>query len=103
MARNGSEALSMALSHAPDLILMDIQMPLMSGFEAMERLRKNARLAAIPAIALTAMAMPGDRERCLSAGACGYITKPVRMKALKAIVDAALRLGGSGNRPLSSN
>jgi CheY-like chemotaxis protein len=61
---------------------MDIQMPVMNGLEAMTRLRMNPRFAATPIIALTALAMPGDRERCLQAGATEYMTKPVGLRIL---------------------
>ncbi len=81
-ARDGREAVEIAMANSPDLILMDIQMPVMNGFEAMRRLRQDARFKETPILALTALAMPGDLERCLEAGANDYVTKPVRMKDL---------------------
>ncbi|MBP0018559.1 MAG: PAS domain S-box protein [Cyanobacteria bacterium SBLK] len=81
-ARNGREAIEQAQSQHPDLILMDIQMPEIDGFEAIRRIRENPELAATPIIALTALAMESDRERCLAAGARDYLSKPVRLKEL---------------------
>ena len=81
-AKDGEEALKLAVDHKPDLILMDIQMPGMDGLEATRRIRCDPNLAHIPIIALTALAMPGDRERCLDAGINDYLSKPVKLKGL---------------------
>jgi len=81
LARNGQEALDLAQNQIPDLILMDIQMPEMNGLEATRRLRAEGH-SHIPIIALTALAMPGDRERCLAAGANDYLSKPIQLKHL---------------------
>jgi CheY-like chemotaxis protein/nitrogen-specific signal transduction histidine kinase len=90
VARNGAEAIERAMERHPDLILMDIQMPGMDGLEAICRIRANPTLEMIPIIALTALAMPGDRERCLAAGADDYLSKPVSMKGLVATIDTHL-------------
>lgn len=93
VAGNGTEALEYARTLHPALILMDIQMPGMDGLEATRRLRAETdpQVATIPIIALTALAMPGDRERCLAAGANAYITKPCRLKALQQAIEALLQ------------
>ena len=82
VAHNGVEAIAMAEKLPPNIILMDIQMPIMNGMEAIGRLRANSRFATTPIIALTALSMPGDRERCLEAGANEYLSKPVSLKGL---------------------
>ena len=81
-ARDGLEAVKMVREQVPSLVLMDIQMPLMDGLDAIAHLRADDKHAAIPIIALTSRAMVGDRERCLAAGADEYMSKPVNMKQL---------------------
>ncbi|MEB3190606.1 MAG: PAS domain-containing protein [Snowella sp.] len=90
VANNGEMAITLAQSEKPDLILMDIQMPGMDGLEAIKQIRLNANLAQIPIIALTALAMPGDRDRCLKAGANEYVSKPVRLKQLTNLIQEML-------------
>ncbi|BAY32282.1 two-component hybrid sensor and regulator [Nostoc carneum NIES-2107] len=92
-AANGQEAITMASTHHPDLILMDIQMPEMDGLEAISRIRADPQLAQIPIIAITALAMPGDEERCLQAGADLYISKPIKLKQLIAVIQKLLSDG----------
>ena len=81
-ARDGVEAIQSALSQQPDLILMDLSLPHMDGWSASSQLKKMPETFAIPIIALTANAMPGDRERALKAGCDEYITKPVKLEEL---------------------
>jgi signal transduction histidine kinase len=89
-ALNGQQAIDLAQSHCPDLILMDIQMPGMDGFEATRRIRQIPECAAIPIVALTALAMPTDRQRCLDAGANEYVTKPVKLGQLVSTIETLL-------------
>ena len=89
-ARDGSEAIQCAQTHVPDLILMDIQMPGMDGLEAIRRLRCQPRFADLPIIAVTALAMPSDRARCLAAGANEYLSKPVSLKRLAQVIEQQL-------------
>ncbi|HWQ11629.1 MAG TPA: CHASE domain-containing protein [Roseiflexaceae bacterium] len=90
-ARNGQEALERARELRPDIILMDVQMPLLDGMEVMCRLRAEATFAHTPIVALTALAMPGDRERCLQAGASEYMSKPVSLAELARTIDRLLQ------------
>ncbi|MEY3868990.1 MAG: hypothetical protein RLZZ338_2881, partial [Cyanobacteriota bacterium] len=82
IARNGEDAIAIAKASKPHLILMDISMPGMDGLEATTLIRADQELRNIPIIALTAFAMPGDREKCIAAGVNEYLTKPVRFKHL---------------------
>ncbi|MDA0672797.1 MAG: response regulator [Cyanobacteria bacterium] len=90
LANDGLTAIALTRQHRPDLILMDIQMPDMDGLEAIRAIRQEAALAAIPIIALTALAMPEDRDRCLGAGANEYLSKPVRLKQLADTIQTLL-------------
>ncbi len=92
-ARDGAEALALALTIHPDLILMDIQIPGMDGLEITKHIRAdtNAHLANTPIIAITALAMPGDRERCLAAGANDYLSKPVHLEEMLLTVQKLLQ------------
>ncbi len=90
-AAGGAEGIEAALAHAPDLVLMDIQMPGMNGVSAMKRLRAEPRGAPMKVVALTALAMKGDRERLLAEGFDGYLEKPIRHKQFLASVAALLQ------------
>lgn len=90
VARHGGEALELALELKPDLILMDVQMPVLDGLTVTKRLRAIEEFDTTPIIALTALAMPGDRERCLNAGASEYLSKPVSLKKLRQVLSELL-------------
>ncbi len=90
VAHDGQLAIEMTQKYRPDLILMDIQMPVMDGLAAISQIRTQPELAAIPIIALTALAMEGDRERCLAVGANEYLAKPVKLKQLNAVIQQFL-------------
>lgn len=90
-ATNGTEALDCARREHPDLIILDLHMPSLDGFGVVQALRRDEGFAGTPIIALTASAMMGDRERALSIGFTGYITKPIRLGALR---DEVARLLG---------
>jgi two-component system, cell cycle response regulator DivK len=81
-ATTGGQAIELASKHAPDLVLMDIQLPDIDGIEALGRLRRDERTASIPVLALTAQAMAGDCDRFLAAGFDGYVSKPVNIVEL---------------------
>jgi len=93
-AINGAIAVKLARELHPALILMDIQMPVMDGLTAIREIRADATIKNIPIVALTALAMPGDRERCLEAGATEYMSKPVNLKALAELVKRRLLTDG---------
>ncbi len=92
VAHNGMEALHLAKYHKPNIVLMDIQMPDMNGLEAITAIKSIPELQHIPIIALTALAMPGDQERCILAGANAYLAKPVTLKQLGTTITKLLNL-----------
>ncbi len=86
-ATTGEDAVELAVSHIPALVLMDVQLPGIDGVEALARLRRDERTESIPVLALTAQAMDGDRERFLAAGFDGYVSKPVDVAELLRTVE----------------
>jgi two-component system, cell cycle response regulator DivK len=76
-ARNGLEGVALARQHRPDLVLLDIQLPVMDGYMVARELRKITELSTTPIVAITSYAMPGDREHAMEAGCTGYIEKPI--------------------------
>jgi CheY-like chemotaxis protein len=89
-AVNGQEAVDLAARERPDLILMDVSLPVMDGLEATRRIRARAETQTTPIIALTAHAMSGDRDRALQAGCDDYHAKPVELPHLLAQMEALL-------------
>ena len=94
-AEDGAEAVRKAKDASPALILMDLSLPVMDGWEATRRIKADAQTAAIPVIALTAHAMSSDREQALSAGCDDYDTKPVDLERLLGKMQALLPGGGT--------
>ena len=94
LARDGSQGLVMAGAHGPDLILMDLALPEIDGWECARRLKADAATRHIPIIALTAHAMIGDREKALDAGCDEFDTKPIELVGL---LDKMDRLLGAGS------
>ena len=90
IAVDGVEGLAMANTEAPDLILMDMSLPVLDGWEATRQIKAAATTCAIPVIALTAHAMAGDREKALKAGCDEYETKPVEFQRLLSKIEALL-------------
>lgn len=98
VARNGKDAVKMAKSREPDLIIMDVQMPEMNGLEAIKQIRSDSRFASIPIIVLSALVMPGDRERCLNNGANEFLSKPIRLKNLLEVIERTFKNMGGESR-----
>ncbi len=94
MATDGRLGLAMAVAERPDLILMDMNLPEIDGWEATRQLKADPQTQPIPVIGLTANALAGDRERAIAAGCSDYHTKPVELPELLAQIEAALRSGG---------
>ncbi len=89
-ARNGEEGVEQAIKEKPDLIIMDIQLPGIDGYEATKRLRKTEANEEVPIIALTSYAMAGDRKKALKAGCTGYIEKPINPDTFLAEIEKYL-------------
>ncbi len=94
IAVNGEEGVKMAQSEAPDLILMDMSLPLLDGWEATQRLKAAPETQSIPILALTAHAMSGDREKAMEAGCDDYDTKPIEFSRLHEKIQALLGKAG---------
>jgi two-component system, cell cycle response regulator DivK len=90
VARNGAEALVLAAAVQPDLVIMDIQMPVMDGYEAVSAMRRDPALAGTRVVAMTAYAMVGDRDQILAAGFDAYLSKPIEPKSFVSDVEGLL-------------
>ncbi len=95
MAVDGGQGVEMAQVQAPDLILMDMSLPVIDGWEATRRLKANPQTQAIPVIALTAHAMAGDRDKAVEAGCNDYDTKPIELPRLLQKIEALLQAKSS--------
>ena len=89
-ARNGQAGIELAKQTRPDLILLDIQLPVMDGYAVAQELKSNPALNGIPIVAVTSYAMVGDRERVLASGCTGYIEKPINPETFVADVEQYL-------------
>ena len=89
-AENGEEAIAAVAKRRPDLILMDIQLPVMDGYEATRRIRTNPDLKSVPIIAVTSYALTGDEDKPIAAGCNGYVSKPYSPRDLLAKVRSYL-------------
>ena len=98
-ARSGDEGIQQAQQHKPDLVLLDIQLPVMDGYSVARELRKMQVMAEIPIVAVTSYAMPGDRENALKAGCSGYIEKPINPETFITEVEHYLTLQENGSNP----
>jgi two-component system, sensor histidine kinase and response regulator len=105
LATNGKEALAASKTTPFDLILMDVQMPEMDGLEATRELRRRELITGkhCPIVAMTALAMKGDRERCLEAGMDDYLSKPIRPKELDAVLDSYVSMKSAAPAPTATN
>lgn len=97
-AESGYAALDLLQQHEQiEVVLMDIMMPGMDGYETIKKIRENGATADLPVIAVTARAMKGDREKCLQAGATDYISKPVNLKELLEKIERLVSLSKNSN------
>ena len=92
-ARDGREGIEMAKTAQADLILLDIQLPVMDGYTIARELRKSPLLSQIPIVAVTSYAMTGDREKALAAGCTGYIEKPINPKTFTSQIEQFFPVG----------
>jgi CheY-like chemotaxis protein len=98
-ARDGEEGVRGARKEHPDLIICDLQMPIMDGYQVVRELKKDPLLRSIPVVAVTALSMPGDRTNVLAAGFDGYLSKPIDPETFVRTVEGFLPPGLRARRP----
>lgn len=98
-ASNGRDGIDMACREMPDLILLDIQLPVMNGYEVARRLRQVEMVREIPIVAVTSYAMVGDREKALDSGCTGYVEKPINPETFMDEIKTYFQPGRAGNSP----
>lgn len=103
IAEDGQAGVDLAMSEQPDIILMDMSLPIIDGWEATRRVKADPRSSHIPVLALTAHAMSGDREKAMQAGCDDYDTKPVQLDRLLGKINALLQGGASTETPSDSS
>jgi CheY-like chemotaxis protein len=102
-ACNGQEALREIEKVRPDILLLDLDMPVLDGFATVRKIRENPRLASLPVLAVTAYAMQGDREKVLASGFDGYLSKPIQSRVLFEELDRLLTETGGGKNPAAKH
>jgi len=102
-ATDGEKAMKIAVKDKPDLIIMDIHLPKLSGLEVTKKIRQMPALSHIPVVAVTAYAMRGDREKVIDAGCDAYLSKPVNTRELRRLVAEMLRRRHKGNTNINGD
>jgi CheY-like chemotaxis protein len=102
-ACNGQEALNLLEEFQPDILLLDLDMPVLDGFATVRRIRENSSLASLPVLAVTAYAMQGDRERVLTSGFDGYLSKPIQSRLLFEEMDRLLGKASTRENPAAKH
>ena len=102
-ACDGQEALKMVEASRPDIVLLDIGMPVLDGYGVVLKLRANPKFATLPVLAITAYAMQGDREKILQSGFDGYLSKPINVAALTQELDRLLNKQHGGEKKEAGN
>lgn len=102
-ARDGAQGIALALQERPDMIVCDLQMPLLDGYEVLARLRENQDIARTVIVAVTAFSMPNDRQKVMTAGFDGYLSKPIEPETFVGQIEAFLPAELRSPRPAANN